>query len=102
MTIDARRFVVVGHRLTRDGELVGAGYVLVPYPLGFVDAQSLSVVPASAVDEVAQAGFSDAQTASYLAEFSALAQASADIPYDEYVASMRLLHDFAQKEVRHG
>lgn len=82
--------------------MVGAGYVLVPYPLGFVDADSLTVVPASAVDEVVVAGFADQATTSYLAQFEALAQASAGIPYSEYVESERLLRDFAAQEVRHG
>ena len=31
---------------------MAVGYVLVPYPLGFVDAESLSVVPASRVEDV--------------------------------------------------
>ena len=102
LAVGERRFVVVGHRLTRDGEAMGAGYVLVPYPLGFVDAESLTVVPASAVDEVVCAGFADASTASYLSDFEALAQASAGIPYSEYAASVRLLRDFAREEAHHG
>lgn len=102
VAIGARRFVVVGHRLTRDGVTVGAGYALVPYPLGFVDAGSLTVAPASSVDEVVCAGYANEATAAYLEEFEALAQANADVPYDEYAESVRLLQDFAREEAHHG
>lgn len=47
-----RRYVVVGHRLVRDGDGVATDYLTVPYPLGFVGAESLQVLPASAVEAV--------------------------------------------------
>ena len=102
LAIGARRFVVVGHRMTPDGATTGAGYVLVPYPLGFVTTESLTVVPASVVDEVVSTGFSNDATATYLAEFEALARANAAVPFSEYAESVRLLQDFAREEAHHG
>ena len=52
LQVDGRRYVVVGHRLVRDGDGVATGYLTVPYPLGFVGAESLQVLPASAVEAV--------------------------------------------------
>ena len=50
--MDGRRYVVVGHRLVCDGDGVATSYLTVPYPLGFVGAESLQVLPASAVEAV--------------------------------------------------
>ena len=102
LSIGERRYVVVGHRMTRDGELVGPGYVVVPYPLGFVDADSLQVVPASEVGAVVGEGYVSDASDAYLSDFSALAEANSAIAYDEYVASARLLRDFAREEAQKG
>lgn len=102
VSIGERRFVVVGHRIAPDGETMGPGYLVVPYPLGFVDAESLSLVPASAVDAVAHSSYADAQGDAYLAEFRRLAEVTTGIPVAEYEASERLLADFAREEASHG
>ena len=96
VSIDDRRFVVIGHRMTREGEGVGAGYALVPYPLGFADANNLFVVPASRVDEVVAQGFSNGDCIAHVAQFEEFAQQMADVSYDEFVSSVQLLHDFAE------
>lgn len=98
LAIGEHRYVVIGHRIVRDGDQAGPGYVVVPYPLGFVDADSLATVPASAVDEVVSAGLANEASDAYLESFDALAQESAGIAYDEYLSSERLLADFAREE----
>ena len=100
--IDERRFVVMGHRMTRDGEGVAAGYVLVPYPLGFADTSSLAVVPASRVDEVVAEGFSNEAGTAHLEELDGLAHALAEIPYSEYESGVQLLREFAEKGGAHA
>ena len=97
LTIGERRFVVVGHRVTRDGDHMGPGYLVVPYPLGHVTPVSISLVPASSVVSVLHEGYTDEQGSAYLAEFDELAQRSVDIPASEYEASERLISDFMQK-----
>lgn len=96
VSIDDRRFVVIGHRMTRDGDDVGAGYVLVPYPLGFANADSLFVVPASRVGEVVAKGFSNDDGVAHVAQLEELAQAMGDITYAEYASGVQLLHEFAE------
>lgn len=97
LTIGERRFVVVGHRVTRDGDHMGPGYLVVPYPLGYITPVSISLVPASSVVSVLHEGYADEQGSAYLAEFDELAQRSVDIPASEYEASERLISDFIQK-----
>ncbi len=101
LELDARRYVVVGHRITRDGEVMAPGYLVVPYPLGFVDPESIQVVPASAFGAVVHEGYANDEGDAYLEEFAALAEASAGVPYTEYEASVRLLADFAREEGGH-
>lgn len=94
-----RRFVVVGHRMVRDGVGVGVGYVLVPYPLGFVDVESLSVVPASlvGVGDVVAEGFANEAGERLLAELAELARVSAGIPYEEFTQGATLLAGLARE-----
>ena len=98
LVVGERRYVVVGHRMTRDGDHVGAGYLLVPYPLGFVDADSLQLVPASKTGAVLHAGLCNETGSAYLGAFEALATANEALSYEEYQSSVRLLHDFAAQE----
>lgn len=102
LAVGERKFVVVGHRMTRDGDRVAAGYMVVPYPLGFVDADSLAVIPARAADALVAAGFANEAGTVYLERFEALAQASDGIAYEEYAESMRLLGDFVREGGQHG
>ena len=95
--IGERRYVVAGHRMTRDGEHTGIGYVLVPYPLGFVESESLVLVSASQMGEVVAAGYANEAGDAYLAEFGKLAQASAGIPYEAYEHNMELLRGLAHE-----
>lgn len=92
-----RRYVVAGHRMTRSGFDVGMGYVLVPYPLGFTDANSISLVPVDAVHQIVTEGFANKAGIAHLAQLEELAQASEGISYEDYEASVRLLHYFAQE-----
>lgn len=97
MAIDGKRYVVIGHRMTRDGEKVAAGYVLVPYPFGFADAQSLAVVPVGRVDELVAEGFKNDAASEHLAQFEGFAETLADTPYSEYASGVQLLQDFAKE-----
>lgn len=97
VSVDERRYVVVGHRLVPDGAGMAAGYVLVPYPLGFVDADSLSVVAVRRVDKVVAEGFETAAGDAHLASVAALAQESAGLTAAEYEQGAQLLRAFARE-----
>ena len=93
--IGERRYVVAGHRMTREGEGMGIGYVVVPYPLGFVGAESLALVPSSEVSEVVAAGYANEANDAYLDGYAALALESADIPFEAYAHTATLLRGLA-------
>ena len=102
VAIDGRRYVVIGHRMVQDGENVGAGYVRVPYPLGFSNIGSLSVVPASRAADVVAEGFANDAGSAHLAYLGELVEALSDIPYSEYESSVQLLRDFSQEGGANG
>lgn len=81
---------------------MAVGYVLVPYPLGFVGPESLSVVPASLVGQAVAEGYVADAGGRHLADLAELARATAGVPADEYAESLRLLRDFAQEGGTHG
>lgn len=83
--------------MTRSGFDVGIGYMLVPYPLGFTNVNSISLVPVDAVHQIVAEGFSNKAGVVHLAQLEELAQVSEGISYEDYEASVRLLHDFAQE-----
>lgn len=90
-----RRYVVAGHRMTRDGEGTGIGYVMVPYPLGFVSSGSLALVSASQATEVVALGYDNEENDAYLTQFEELAHESSDIPYEAYAHNVALLESLA-------
>lgn len=100
--IGERRYVVAGHRMTRDGEGMGIGYVVVPYPLGFVSADSLVLVPASQVSEIVAAGYANEVSDAYLARYDELAAESAEIPYEAYAHNVSLLQGLANEGLCQG
>lgn len=83
--------------MTQDGEGTGIGYVVVPYPLGFVSADSLALVPASQVTEAIAAGYANEAGDAYLARYDELAGESADIPYEAYAHNVTLLQGLASE-----
>ena len=94
--VENQRFVVVGHRMTRDDQLVGLGYLVVPYPLGFVEMDNLTVIPASRVDALVCAGLDNKEGQDYLAELDAVVQQSAGMGYDDYADAVLLLKGLAE------
>ena len=94
---DNDSFVVISHRMTRDGAQMGVGYLCVPYPLGFVDQNSLLMIPASRVDSLIHEGFANEAGSQYLAQLEAVAQEVVGLPYHEYADSVLLLRGLAQE-----
>ena len=84
--------------MTRDGERLGVGYVVVPYPLGFVGEESLSLVPASAGSEVVAEGLSSEAGVDYLAQLEELARVEAETPYEAYAQGIALVREFVREE----
>ena len=84
--------------MCRDGAQVGMGYVVVPYPLGFVGINSLSVVPARAVGRVAADGLMTDVGRAHLGELEKLARESEGISYNEYADNVLLLQGMAKEE----
>lgn len=55
--IEGGKFVVCGYRPYDNEGTVGMGYLLVPYPLGFVNLDSFSLVPSDADYPLVHEGF---------------------------------------------
>lgn len=101
VAVRGRRFVVVGHRVTRDGGHAGLGYLVVPYPFGFVDGDSLSLMPATGVERVVRPGYRNELGDAYLAELDAIAERNAAIPYDDYADAVLAWRTYLDKEEDH-
>ena len=101
VAVRGRRFVVVGHRVVRDGGHAGLGYLVVPYPFGFVDSDSLSLMPAAGVECVVRPGHRDDLGDTYLAELDAIAERNATIPYDDYADAVLAWRKYLVKEEDH-
>ena len=95
--------VVVGHRLARDEDAIGLCYELVPYPLGFVNARSLSLMPASRVDDVVLEGLRTQQGDEYLADLRAALEAAEGVGYHEYADAVLAFQGYMnEREAQHG
>lgn len=78
--------MISGYRLIDDGGVVGVGYICVPYPLGFMDDDSIILVRATDVTQVYFEGHEDpsAQMLAKSLEELAAAKEDADTLSDYY------------------
>lgn len=63
--IKGGKFVVCGYRPFDDGGKVGMGYLLVPYPLGFMNLDSFSLVSSETDYPVVHEGFRNEDNEKY-------------------------------------
>lgn len=84
--------------MARDGSHISPGYLLVPYPLGFIAASSLTLTPASHIDEVVSVGFVSPEGEDYLREFGAIADESDGMAYDEYADAVQAFRNYLREE----
>lgn len=96
--IHESKFVVIGHRMARDELNIGMCYILVPYPLGFVDASSLSLTPIGRVDTVLAQGYCPDAGMEYLDELSKLVEESEGIRYDDYADAVLSFKNYLKEE----
>lgn len=95
--IQESKFVIVGHRMAREDDKVGVCYVLVPYPLGFMKADSLTLTPASKVDEVLCAGFTNSEGLEYLSELESAGKAIEGIDYHDYADAVLCVGNYVNE-----
>ena len=89
--------VVVGHRMARDEQAIGLCYVLVPYPLGFVSAANLSLMPVRLVDEVVCAGYVTDEGTKYLEELSDVAESAEGVGYHDYADAVLAFDNYLKE-----
>ena len=92
------RLVVIGHRMARDGESIGMCYLLVPYPLGFVDASSLSLTPASKIDEVVSRGYETDEGNEYLTGLQGMAESAKGVGYDDFADAVLSFNNYLKEK----
>ena len=63
--IHGGKFVICGYRPFDNAGMVGMGYLVVPYPLGFVDVDSFSVVAADTYYPVVHEGYCNKDSEDY-------------------------------------
>ncbi len=90
--------VVVGHRMARDEQEIGLCYLLVPYPLGFVRAQNLSITPVRKVDEVVFTGLCTEEGMNYLAGLSEAAESAKGVGYHDYADAVLAFNNYLKEE----
>ena len=90
--------VVAGHRLARDDQEIGMCYLLVPYPLGFVSAQSLTITPVRKIDEVVFTGLNTDEGAEYLAGLQESTASAKGIGYHEYADAVLAFNNYLKEE----
>lgn len=72
LSVGGRRYVTVGYRVLGSDSGVAIGYLVVPYPLGFVGPQSLSEVAPSDVDVLVAEGYLNQVGEDYTSALAAL------------------------------
>lgn len=68
--------MVCGYRLIDDNGTIGVGYILVPYPFGFIDESSISMLPASRIGQVFSEGSRDEEALAFVQPLEEIANAA--------------------------
>lgn len=84
--------MVCGYRLIDDAGKVGVGYILVPYPLGFIDRASITMTPASRVGQVFFEGSRSEEALTFIQPLEEIANADEESSnlegYYQYINSV--------------
>ena len=90
--------MVVGHRLARDDQQIGLCYLLVPYPLGYINPQSLSITPAGKIDEVVFTGLTTNEGRDYLEALSSTLESAKGVAYHDYADAVLAFNSYLKDE----
>lgn len=83
VAIQDNKFMVCGYRPYDNEGKVGMGHLLVPYPMGFMNAESLSLVSSDTVFPVVHEGFRNEDGESYDRMLEKIRTVGVDVTTDE-------------------
>lgn len=98
---DESTFVVVGYRLHEEDGMACLAYLLIPYPLGYLDERSFCSAPIDVKHEVLFEGYLDETTQSYLARLANLNEKTKQVSYEDIMLlteALRLYLDEPSEE----
>ena len=70
--------MVCGYRLIDDDGKIGVGYILVPYPLGFIDEGSVTMTPANRIGQAFFEGQRSEEALAFIRPLEEIANACED------------------------
>lgn len=86
LAIQDDKFMVCGYRPIEQDGMVGMGYLLLPYPLGFMDIESFSLVSADADYPVVHEGFRNVDAEGFDAMLEKARAVGRETTMDEFAA----------------
>ncbi len=88
---DESTFVVAGYRLHEEGDMTGLAYLLIPYPLGYLDERSFCSSTIDIKHEVLFEGYADDVTRAYLMRLAELDEKARQASYEDIMLLMEAL-----------
>lgn len=86
IAIQDNKFIVCGYRPVDMGDSVSMGYLLVPYPLGFVGMDSFSLVSADTDFPIVHEGYRNEDATAYDSLLEQIRVMGRDVTMDEVMA----------------
>ena len=88
IAIQDKKFMVCGYRPIEQDDGIGMGYLLLPYPLGFMDTSSFSLVSSDADYPTVFEGFRNEDAEQYDAGLELVRKAGRGVTMDEVRAAV--------------
>lgn len=86
--IKERKYVIAGYRPMEKDGAVAVGYLLLPYPLGYLNKNGLFLCPAAQVEEVLFEGYQNERAGRFLESVQKLETEGKSADYGEFVGFM--------------
>ncbi len=96
--INEAKFMIAGYRLVDNDDMVGLAYLVVPYPLGYVGIDSVSLISAGVGYRVVAAGFSTNESQAFNEMLAKAWDEGKETPFDMYARTMRERYSEVEEE----
>ena len=96
--ISEAKFMITGYRMVESDGMVGLAYLIVPYPLGYVGIDSVSLISADANYRVVTAGLTTGESQSFTEMLAKAWEEGKETPFEVYAQTMSERYSEADEE----
>lgn len=91
--IQKKKFIISGYRPIENSGNVAAGYMILPYPLGYINQNSIFICPVSSVEEVFFEGYQNERSERFLTYIEGIETEGVHADYAGFLEFLKLARE---------